>query len=116
MSEASSPVLVYQMGKVGSSSITGALSRIPGLEVHQVHRLNVSNIERVQEAHRRRGWPLPPGDEQGLQVIEKYIRPRVPLRIVTLVRDPIARNISYFFQNLDKICNTPSAHSELSVE
>jgi hypothetical protein len=105
-----SPILVYQMGKVGSTSVMATLKHVPGLEVHQVHRLSAANVARVRD------WPDPPGDEEGLRLSERLIRPGAPLRIVTLVREPIGRNISYFFQNLDKICNTPAAHEVIPIE
>jgi hypothetical protein len=108
-------VLVYQVGRVGSSTIAASLARL-GLTVHQVHRLNPENIARVREEHRRHGWPAPPGDALGQEVYERIVRRRTPARIVTLVREPIGRNISYYFQNLHKIWNDGRAHANVPLE
>jgi len=111
----SSPVLVYQVGKVGSSSIAASL-RHAGLTVHQVHRLNPDNIARVKREHLLRGWPTPEADLQTEHLYPQFSRPQVPLRVITLVREPIGRNISYYFQNLDKIWNQKDAHHKVPME
>lgn len=110
------PILIYQMGKVGSSTIKASLDRLNLFESYQVHRLNPDNIARVRREHERRGWAHPPGDRLGIELYERMIKPRVRLKIITLVREPIGRNFSYYFQNLDKLCDTPSAHVRIPVE
>jgi hypothetical protein len=112
---ASAPVLVYQMGKVGSSSIAASL-RQAGFNVHQVHRLVPENIARVQREHLQRGWPSPLPDAEGKRVYERLIRPRIPLKVITLVREPIGRSFSYYFQNLHKIWNRSDAHRAIPLQ
>ncbi len=109
MSSARELVLIYQMGKVASSTIKASLLPLPRYEVHQVHRLVLSNIERVHREHRARGWPMPSGDPGGLY-LQRDLLARRPAKVITLVREPIARNISYYFQNLDKILGQMKAH------
>lgn len=95
-------VLVYQMGKVGSSTLTRALkSSCDDLMVHQVHTLTDSGTARLESIFRR-SWP--DGNPRHLWVSE-FIRQQLdarsshrPWKVITLVRDPIARNISSFFE------------------
>lgn len=105
-------VLIYQVGKVASSSIRATIQHLPQYEIHQVHRLVADNVERVQREHRLRGWTPPPADigPSGAGALQRYLNPRRPAKIITLVREPIGRNISYYFQNLDKIHGRRAAH------
>lgn len=107
-------LLIYQMGKVASSTIKATAMSLPQYEVHQVHRLVLGNILRVHQEHRSRNWQAPTGDPGGLY-LQRDIRNRRPAKVITLVREPIARNISYYFQNLDKILGRDRAH-ELPLE
>jgi len=74
------PVLVYQMGKVASTTIVVSL-RWCGQRAIHTHTLTEDHRSRL--ANRliksgRKGW-----------------------KIITLVRDPVARDVSSFFQNLN---------------
>ena len=109
------PILIYQMGKVGSSSIKLSLDRLNRFESYHVHRLNPDNIARVKREQERHGWP-PRGDLGGLELYERMIRPRRRLRIITLVREPIGRSFSYYFESLDKIYRTPDTHARIPTE
>jgi hypothetical protein len=83
---AAPPVLIYQFGKVGSTSIQDSLlPRWPGLVVH-AHTIN-----------QRDGEPA-----QVKAVREVLQRAEERVFIITTVRDPIARNISAFFQNFER--------------
>ena len=96
----SKPVLVYQMGKVASSSVYLSLEKTTDFDVFHVHRLNPENIAKVREEHVQRG-DSPPNEKKGLYLYENLIRTRkTHTKIISLVREPIARNISAFFQNL----------------
>jgi hypothetical protein len=108
------PILVYQMGKVASSTVYGSIKGVAASEVHHVHRLVRSNIERIETEHHRRGWTPPSGPPEIAALLE-FIATRQPAKVITLVRDPIARNISYYFHNLDKILSRERAH-ELPIE
>lgn len=90
------PILVYQMSKVGSTSICAAL-RGAGLRPLHVHFLGPMWAE-CRDAYLKSGTPLP------LHVfVEGLLRPYLrrsshQLRVVTLTRDPIARYVSSAFQ------------------
>ncbi|MGH0028376.1 MAG: hypothetical protein ACQGVC_01180, partial [Myxococcota bacterium] len=100
------PVLVYQMGKVGSSSVLRTLEQAPepARPVIAVHYLVPRELEAAR-AYYRRGtgrsspdrytWML--GDAVGARLMQLGDRVRLP--VVSLVRDPIAREVSSLFQD-----------------
>lgn len=92
------PVLVYQVGKVGSSTIYYSL-KAAGIKCEHLHRMVPENIERIAEERRAAGLPVK--DERlGLALNDRLRRGRDRVRVVTMVREPVSRNISAFFQNL----------------
>ena len=93
------PILVYQMGKVGSRSLVAALEQ-GGHDVWHVHQLNRRSLAALEAKERRRGFDPPPHIAMGKRVIREMLDAGRGLRIVTGVREPIARNASGFFQNL----------------
>lgn len=90
------PLLVYQMGKVGSTSVCEALTAA-GLRPLQVHVLGATSAE-SRRRFTDRGLPLPYHKvlEQRVGAFLQDSDARV--RIVTLVRDPIARAVSGSYQ------------------
>ena len=92
-------IIVYQMGKVGSRSVVDSL-RMSGVKpVFHVHRMVPSNIERVKNGFLKRN--VPPLDERtGRMLYNKISKEKRKAKIITLVRDPLSRNISAFFENL----------------
>lgn len=93
-------LLVWSMGKVASSSIYETI-RACGVPAIHIHTLN--NWDLAQEIHSSSPFHEPPDN------IRMSLRFRhglscqaftFPISIVTLVRDPVARNISAFFENL----------------
>lgn len=104
------PILVYQMGKVGSTSVTETLRMANiGRRIYHFQILRPERV-RVYEEFHKKSSPINSNDryrklkyvwlcqyirkqiEQGLSGKKKW-------KIVTLVRDPIGRSISDFFQN-----------------
>lgn len=109
-------VLVYQMMKVGSSTITSALRAFGGLSVFQVHLMNADNINRWRAAMRR--FPLArfqTGIDTGTLLYKGLIESGLELKIIALVRDPIARNCSFYFHNLDILLQTEDAHDNVEM-
>jgi hypothetical protein len=101
-------ILVYQMGKVGSTTVRVSL-RAAGLDVpvRQIHFLSQDIIDENERILRKRF----PSVKRGFLYRHlwecQYLRKQVDKglkgrrwRVVTLTRDPIARNISAFFQTL----------------
>jgi hypothetical protein len=115
------PVLVYTAHKVASSSVTHALQSAGGQTVYQVHMMSEANVRRLCAGMRERGMNYILEDVNGLENIglalaDELIKPRRRARVVSLVRDPVARNISFYFQTLDILWKTERAHERFGVE
>ena len=102
------PILVYQMAKVGSRSVFESLkSTITDRPIYHFHILRPKSVS-TYERWRRKSFPI---SMDGLpyvwrcqylyQQITRGIRSNSKKwKVISLVRDPIARNISDFFQNI----------------
>lgn len=86
MCQISSAILVYQPGKVGSVTVRDTLQR-EGLDVIHFHRMCVFPDEVAEKAVM----------EEASTFFRKQIRTE-GCKIITLVRDPIARALSSFMQ------------------
>ena len=101
------PILIFQMGKVGSSSI---LDSLKGLKldrpIFHVHHLNPESIQKremlLREVFGSRYSVNRFCLYEGGFVMKHVLQRRdQQLKIISLVRDPVARNLSSFFHNLD---------------
>jgi hypothetical protein len=107
-----SPILVYQMGKVGSSTVVSTLEQLhlpnPVLHVHTLVG------ERLSDAEAKQRRSLRPFLDEHLQVssilLSKLANGRFPCHLITLTREPIARAISFVFEDWKK--KTPGARLE----
>jgi hypothetical protein len=107
-------VIVHTVGKVGSSSLHATLrAAVRGRPVWHVHWLDAGNLRR-DEAHYRERARAHRGTARMQRFFPRYnwrgqrlaraIRSAPPEHrwdVVTVVRDPVARNVSAFFQNLE---------------
>lgn len=93
-----SPILIYQMGKVGSSTVERSLKGI-GRPVVHIHHLNPRTRAAVRRQHEEKGLPTPAHYRAADAVLRDLEQGR-QLDVVTLVREPVSRNISAFFQNI----------------
>lgn len=99
------PVLVYQMGKVGSQSVAASLSeQFPEAAVFHFHYLDPETLVFTRRKARFSGRAYP-GDDCWISLfVKEHLLDRSgrgPLRVITLTRDPVARNLSGFFQSLN---------------
>jgi hypothetical protein len=102
------PILVYQMGKVGSRSIVDSLKGMNlDRPVYHVHFLNEENIQKADcmlrgiygRHYNVNRWCL----YESRFVIKHFLQKRTKqMKIISLVREPVARNLSSFFHNIDK--------------
>lgn len=102
------PLIIYQMGKVGSTSLLISLKeRNLPFELFHVHVLEHQWINQVHSQYRHASRV------HGKALVRSHVLESMYLRslldrdfkninwnIITLVRDPVARNISAFFQAL----------------
>jgi hypothetical protein len=77
-------ILIHQPGKVGSKTIHSSLSAIK-ISNYQTHYLNIDNFAE------------PEIREYFVALLMKFKKLQ-PLKIITLVREPLSRNYSAFFQ------------------
>ena len=102
-------VLVYQMAKVGSSSITRTIKANGVRPVYQIHSLNRQYIENLWKDIKLYNSYFGRDVIDHDIIISRYLSKRThkllgkrKIKIITSVRDPIARNISHFFQGIEK--------------
>lgn len=98
---------VHQVGKVGSTSLVRILEQVlPGETIYQTHVLNEASVLAMMQA-----WldhPLAPTAKlhdhivSSIELRRHFSRfaPPVSWHLLSVVREPIARDISAFFQNL----------------
>ncbi|MEM1120160.1 MAG: putative capsular polysaccharide synthesis family protein [Bacteroidota bacterium] len=75
------PVFVYQMGKVASSSVYHSLKKQHSGIILHAHTFSTNHPQ----------WEI--------RRLYEHFKKGHPIKIITLVREPISRNISDFFQN-----------------
>ncbi|MCA1607340.1 MAG: putative capsular polysaccharide synthesis family protein, partial [Acidobacteria bacterium] len=113
-----SPVLVFVMAKTASTTIVSALQQVENLVVLQVHRINPDNLKIL--LHKMRGIGRSKlqtsMDILGLTIYRRIIEAGHPARIITSVREPIARNVSLYFEILDKLWQTENSHHAVDLE
>ena len=100
------PIITYQMGKVGSSTVQASLAALdPARPIYHVHFLNPGRVREIERQRRkyfrteklgllRRPWLYE-------FLFEQIRKKNWHWKILTLIREPIARNISTFFENLE---------------
>lgn len=138
------PILIYQMGKVGSSSIRNSLFRSQDprtrlvLMSHEYFPIRNRDPDRIdiepayrdmlerEIAHEQRvykqftlrkrlGWRFRE-KFYAERIYKTWVRPQHRLHVITLVREPVANNISMFFQLLDRYIGTDSKISDYDID
>ena len=112
-------VLLHQMGKVGSSSVRDTLRSMDGVCVFQTHWCNERNLaHRAGVVHEDRRISNRYGDRDhfGAMLHHRIIEPGLATKVITMVRDPIARNVSSYFQHLDEIWGVRRAHEQIDLD
>ncbi|MEM7573476.1 MAG: putative capsular polysaccharide synthesis family protein [Bacteroidota bacterium] len=93
------PLYVYQMGKVASSSLRYSLeATYPGQVVHSHHFGPQHRKWEVEYLYR--AWQKGP----------------FPLKVISLIREPVGRNISAFFENFERFTRIPFEQNPYTAE
>lgn len=108
------PVLVLQMGKVGSKSVQAGLeARILDRPIYHAHFLSRERTARTEKQRRkffrsdRHSYLMRPWLNQFLLQTFTEQKDNHSWKLITLTREPVGRNISAFFENLDVVpCKT----------
>ncbi len=115
MSSKPEKVLIYQMGKVASSSVRATLTRLDNLEIIYTHRLSYAYAKQLNLRKKSLGWQLVSLEPSTIKDLHASVSTESRLKIITLIREPIGRNISAFFQVLDAITGIKNAYSKLTI-
>ncbi len=103
------PLVIYQMGKVGSESVEHSLASYQlGCPIYRAHALRKEHLQRgLQAAHLtpREYFKRSRHGFRGQLLARQLARDlhKGGWRVVTMVRDPVAQNISAFFQVIDML-------------
>lgn len=97
-------LIVYQMGKVGSSTVCNSFKKNNEIDTYHIHVLTEDSIKDLEKVyknnfHRSSFFPSHIVESQYLRKqLDKKRKER--WKVVSLVREPVSRNISIFFQIL----------------
>lgn len=91
-------ILIYQMAKVGSSSIFESLET-QFSNVYHIHRLYPPHIQKIIDFYNNKKTRVPTGVFTWKPLYDKYILEDRAVKIITPVREPVSRNMSAFFHN-----------------
>lgn len=106
------PLLVYQMGKVGSSTVQKSLRALElDMPIYHVHCLSKHEIDEREKKYKKYfGTEVAKSVNIPSTWLCQYLRKQLDKglkgkkwKIVTLVRDPIAMNIGSFFQHFNNV-------------
>jgi hypothetical protein len=104
--ELNDPVLVYQMGKVGSRAVFEALAALPVRPPALYHFHELCGLDALEHALVQLGDAPPRALEfvREAQAVRARFVAGDPLhwKVITLVRDPVARNLSSFFYDITR--------------
>ena len=102
------PVVIFQMGKVGSTSIKRSLQALnPDMAIYHSHLLSKERIAET-EKKRKKFFRTERVSYLKRPWMNQFLRKEIgrkqggrKWKVITLTRDPIARNVSTFFENLE---------------
>lgn len=104
--ELNDPVLVYQMGKVGSRAVFEALAALPVRPPALYHFHELCGLDALEQALVRLGDAPARALEhvREAQAVRASFLAGDPFhwKVITLVRDPVARNVSSFFYDITR--------------
>jgi hypothetical protein len=101
------PILIFQMGKVGSTSVMASLKALKlGRPIYHIHTLTEDGIAhgesiygKMPQSYRSRGKHLLMSQLLRKHLAKGLTEPK--WKIITPIREPIGRNVSSFFQIID---------------
>ena len=95
------PIVIYQMGKVGSMTIYETIRKYTENPVFHVHFLSPNEIERVSKKYTKAGVVREPHHMRDSRLLSNYLKASRSINwyIITLVRDPISAKMSHLFHN-----------------
>lgn len=119
------PIVIFSMGKTGTTSITGALGSATGRPVVKAHALSSSGIERRMAKAARLRIKARPRFLWACEQIAQSITAGGPWQLICGVRDPVALAVSDHFYGLSEqhkvgrtawMAGAPADHAKAIVE
>lgn len=112
--------LIYQMGKVGSSSIYKALKEQHlSVPVYQLHYLEQIQLQESISWHNTKNFPQFPEHLLLSEAMGKFMlknQHKIKWKIISLARDPIALQASIIFQNLVEVFSTALEKDRVNLQ
>jgi len=99
--------IVYQMGKVGSSTVYESLRRAGIPNLFKVHYLSDAGLDRARRLYAGFSVRVPVPHEESSVALQRMLRAGstgVRWKVFTLVREPVARDVSAYVQMVDLLC------------
>jgi len=96
------PILIYQMGKVGSSTVYETL-KLAGIKnsIYHIHYLSKRRIRNAINTYNSLEYSLVPMHLRRSKIlVEKIDIQNEKIKVITLTREPVGRIMSEFFQNI----------------
>lgn len=92
------PILLFAMGRTGTTALGEAMQQATGRPVHKLHRMSKQGIHRLRTELRPPGAPI-----LHRHLVGHYWRRRLRVDstrrdVITAMREPVAHTISRFFQ------------------
>ena len=99
-------ILIHSMGKVGSISVTRSFEsmQLSNTRIYHTHHLNPDRLQKSININIKHGKLITRHLQDSKDFSRIYLDDLEKLKttkVITLVREPIGRNISGFFQNID---------------
>jgi hypothetical protein len=94
------PVVVFSMGKTGSTAVARAVHDATADRVFQVFRLDADRLKQAEHRYRASARPPFPGAMhlwESAYLLRRPPNPTAPWTVITTVREPIAQAVSAFF-------------------
>lgn len=92
------PILLFAMGRTGTTSLGEAMAQATDRPVHKLHRMSKAGIHRLRTELRPDGAPILLRHLVGHYWRRRLRFDRTRRDVVTAMREPIAHTISRFFQ------------------
>ena len=103
--EKNPPIIILTPGKTGSTSVYKSVKKELSNPIYQIHTLSKYSIDNSFAFHKKNKTPYP------LHLtIAKYLNKKLEIYdgnvfIITIIREPISRMISSYFQNIERYNN-----------
>lgn len=97
-------IVVFSMSKVASTAVVRALQQAGCRPVYKIHLLLPEHVRLAEERYRRTDpAALPRHILHASHVMRHLPTPAEPWLVVTMVRDPVMRSVSDFFQSGERL-------------